>query len=64
MIKSTVTARDSVNPVSPRINFSVVTAKPPTPTPIFKVSQSARRCVLMVGMGLGERLSFACIPLV
>lgn len=62
MIKSAVTARDSVNPVSLRINFSVVTAKPPTPNPPnphFKVSEYARHCVLMVGTGVGERLSCA-----
>lgn len=33
MIKSAVTARDSVNPVSLRINFSVVTANLPPPHP-------------------------------
>lgn len=57
MIKSAVTARDSVNPVSLRINFSIVTANPPAPT--IEVSQCARQCVLMVGMGREGR-TFPC----
>lgn len=55
MIKSLVTARDSVNPVSLRINYSVVTAK----KIFFKASQNMPDTVL--GGGVGAQGYASCV---
>jgi hypothetical protein len=60
MIKSAVTARDSVNPVSLRINFSVVTAKPP-PNPILRSHSTACQTLCADGENWGGGKALLCM---
>lgn len=55
MIKSPVPARDSVSPVSLRINFSVVTAK----TFSFRSLTTCQALCWVAGVGVGEVLTQA-----